>query len=43
MGSCEHGNGTSGAKKGTEYLDLISDCQLLNRVNEFYVLHYNTA
>jgi hypothetical protein len=29
--SCEHGNETSGYIKGEEFLDKLSDCQLLKK------------
>jgi hypothetical protein len=30
-GYCEHGNEPSGSSKGEEFLDKLSDCQLLNK------------
>jgi hypothetical protein len=30
-GSCEHGNEPSGSIKGGEFLDQLSDCQLLKK------------
>jgi hypothetical protein len=30
---CENGNETSGSIKGGEFLDCLSDCQLLNKVS----------
>jgi hypothetical protein len=30
-GSCEHGNAPSGSIKGGEFLDYLSDCQLLKK------------
>jgi hypothetical protein len=40
-GCCEHGNEPSSFIKGGEFLDQLSDCQLLKKDSRNYVTNYS--